>query len=50
MIILSCKESGVFSEQNQVEALSYEWPKYLASLFEPDDELPQGYRMRNGCK
>ena len=33
-----------------MEALSYEWTKYSASLFEPDEELQQGYKMRKGCK
>ena len=38
------------TEAKKVEALSYEWTKYLASLFEPNDELSQGYRMQKGCK
>lgn len=38
------------TEEKKVEALSYEWTKYPASLFEPDDELMQGYRMRKGVK
>ena len=38
------------TEEKKVEALSYECTKYPAALFEPDEELLQGYRMRKGVK
>ena len=38
------------TEERKVKALSYEWTKYPSSLFEPDEDMQQGYRMRKGCK
>ena len=32
-------------EEKKVRALSFEWKKYPASLFELDDELLQGFKM-----
>ena len=34
----------------KVEALGNEWTRYPASLFEPDEELQQSYRICKGVK
>ena len=37
-------------DEAKVETLSHEWTQYPPALFEPNDDIEQGYQMRSGNK